>query len=224
MKVLTNISKTYGSHTVLQDLNLSLSEGHITCLLGPSGCGKSTLLRILGGLTTPDEGIIHIDATNYAIVFQEPRLLPWLTVAENLAIALPFGYKNKDSIIDEALEKVQLKGIQDMLPRSLSGGMAQRVGLVRALLQNPKILLMDEPFAALDAITRNEQQNNLCTLINKQKITCLFVTHDITEAIKISQHILIIRDGNIIAKFSRTENGYPIELKKQILELLDTQH
>ncbi|GKX56917.1 aliphatic sulfonates import ATP-binding protein SsuB 2 [Leminorella grimontii] len=220
MQGLTAISKRYGARAVLENVSLSLPEGEITCLLGPSGCGKSTLLRILGGLISPDGGSVNVSPADCAMVFQEPRLLPWLTVAENLALAQPFWRSNKCAAIDDALAKVQLSGVRDMMPASLSGGMAQRVGIARALLQRPRVLLMDEPFAALDAITRAEQQHMLSGLINGQRTSCLFVTHDIHEAITIGDRILVMNQGRISAEFIRAESGYPTELKRQILNYL----
>lgn len=198
----------------------SLPEGEITCLLGPSGCGKSTLLRILGGLIPADGGSVNVQPADCAMVFQEPRLLPWLTVAENLALALPFWRTNKRQAIDSALVKVQLGGTREMMPASLSGGMAQRVGIARALLQNPSALLMDEPFAALDAITRTEQQQMLRGLISGQRASCLFVTHDIHEAITIGDRILVMNQGRIAAEFVRREGGYPLDLKQLVLNSL----
>ncbi|MFB2830932.1 ABC transporter ATP-binding protein [Aeromonas jandaei] len=220
MQELTAINKRYGAHTVLKNVSLSLPKGEITCLLGPSGCGKSTLLRILGGLIPPDGGSVNVSSTDCAMVFQEPRLLPWLTVAENLALAQPFWRSNKRDAIDESLAKVKLNDARDMMPASLSGGMAQRVGIARALLQCSKVLLMDEPFTALDAITRAEQQHMLCDLINYQPVSCLFVTHDIHEAITIGDRILVMNQGQICAEFISEESRSPTGLKIQILNFL----
>lgn len=220
MQGLTAISKRYGERVVLEEVSLILPEGEITCLLGPSGCGKSTLLRILGGLIPPDSGQVNVLPADCAMVFQEPRLLPWLTVAENLVLAQPFCCTNKREAIDDALMKVQLKGTQEMMPAALSGGMAQRVGIARALLQRPKVLLMDEPFAALDAITRSEQQMMLRRLIRGQQASCLFVTHDIHEAITIGDRILVMNQGQIVAELIRPCNDSHTELKQQILSYL----
>lgn len=217
---LTAICKRYSERAVLEDVSLALPEGEITCLLGPSGCGKSTLLRILGGLILPDGGSVSVPPADCAIVFQESRLLAWLTVAENLALAQPFWRSNKRETIDRALAKVQLNGVRDMMPVSLSGGMAQRVGIARALLQRPRVLLMDEPFASLDAITRAEQQQMLRSLISGQQASCLFVTHDIHEAITIGDRILVMNQGRIVAEFTCGDSGYPTELKEQILNSL----
>ncbi len=221
MVSLHYIHKSYGQKKILNDISLSLSPGEITCLLGASGCGKSTLLRIFGGLIKPDKGEVHVAEKSCAFVFQETRLLPWLTVAENLALALPFWDKKKSEKINIALKKVHLHGAQKMYPDSLSGGMAQRACIARALLQSPKVLLMDEPFAALDALTRSEQQRMLYELINRQnEHCCLFVTHDIEEAQAIGHRILVMRDSLIVAEYVRDESGFPNDIKQQILVYL----
>lgn len=204
--VLHAVTRRFGAHTVLNKISLSLLQGSITCLLGPSGCGKSTLLRVAASLLPADEGSVLIDPREAAMVFQEPRLLPWLTVAENLALALHGKERGQgDGVsraeaarrIREALALVELGDISRLLPRELSGGMAQRVGLARSLLRRPRYLLMDEPFAALDAITRGVLQKMLTALIAEQKITCLFVTHDIDEALRIGRHIHVMKNGAI---------------------------
>ena len=194
--VLNAVTKKFGALTVLSNVSLSLVQGGITCLLGPSGCGKSTLLRVAASLLPPDNGAVLINPSEAAMVFQEPRLLPWLTVAENLALALQgVPREEKEKSIRDVLAQVELNDIQNLLPRELSGGMAQRVGLARSLLRRPRYLLMDEPFAALDAITRAVLQKMLTALIAEQKITCLFVTHDIDEALLIGSHIHVMKDG-----------------------------
>ena len=209
--VLETVSKRFGGHAVLNAISLSLVRGGITCLLGPSGCGKSTLLRVAASLLPADGGRVLIDPRDCAMVFQEPRLLPWLTVGENLA--LPLGKKDKadrKNAVRSALALVELGDIGRLLPRELSGGMAQRVGLARALLRRPRFLLMDEPFAALDAITRSVLQKMLVELISEQKITCLFVTHDINEALLIARHVHVMKNGAIIFEHRTSgerENG-----------------
>lgn len=197
--VLDTVTKRFGTHTVLNAVSLSLAENGITCLLGPSGCGKSTLLRVAASLLPADGGSVHIDPREAAMVFQEPRLLPWLTVEENLNLALQHTpVPEKASAVRNALSLVELGDIAHLLPRELSGGMAQRVGLARALLRRPRFLLMDEPFAALDAITRAALQKMLVALIADQCVTCLFVTHDINEALLIANHIYVMKDGAIM--------------------------
>lgn len=224
MFTLSHISKSFQHKSVLTDISLSLTSGKIICLLGPSGCGKSTLLRIVAGLIKPDSGQVNIPTSQCAMVFQEPRLLSWLTVAENLALALPFWQtkKIKRLRIETALKHVQLTGCECLMPYELSGGMAQRVGIARALLQKPQVLLMDEPFAALDAITRAEQQQMLKELIVEQQISCLFVTHDINEAMNIGHQILVMNQGHIAAQYDHTNNLSSSELKQQILTHLQT--
>ncbi|EGT3611605.1 ABC transporter ATP-binding protein [Morganella morganii] len=219
MMALSHISKSYQQKQVLIDVSLSLRPGEIICLLGASGGGKSTLLRIVAGLIKPDGGTVNISASQCAMVFQEPRLLPWLTVAENLALGLPFlcSRKIKQAKIAETLQQVQLGESHSLMPHELSGGMAQRVGIARALLQKPQVLLMDEPFAALDAITRSEQQEMLIRLIAHQNISCLFVTHDINEAITIGQQILVMSQGRIAVEYLRHHDVSLIELKQRIL-------
>jgi len=195
---LDTISKRFGDHSVLNGVSLSLIQGGITCLLGPSGCGKSTLLRVAGNLLPADDGRVLIDSRECAMVFQEPRLLPWLTVEENLGLAIRNRTRAEMGLaVQEALRQVELGSIEKLLPRELSGGMAQRVGLARALLRHPRFLLMDEPFAALDAITRSILQTMLVGLIAERQITCLFVTHDINEALLIARHVHVMQNGAI---------------------------
>ncbi|MDR0806860.1 MAG: ABC transporter ATP-binding protein [Enterobacteriaceae bacterium] len=221
---ISKISKSYNQKPVLTDVSFSLPAGEIICLLGASGGGKSTLLRIVGGLIQPDSGNVNITSSQCAMVFQEPRLLAWLTVAENLALALPFWQsgKSKRESITTALRQVQLLGSESLMPHELSGGMAQRVGIARALLQKPQVLLMDEPFAALDAITRAEQQQMLVQLIAEQQISCLFVTHDINEAMKIGHQILVINQGRIATEHHHLDDISFPELKQHILTHLQT--
>ncbi len=227
MPALDSVRKRFGDKPVLDGVSLSLAAGGITCLLGPSGCGKSTLLRIAASLIPPDAGTVRIDPTRTAMVFQEPRLLPWLTVEENLRLALPAGSAaEKEKRILSALALVSLpvsgNDTRTLLPRELSGGMAQRVGIARALLRQPDFLLMDEPFAALDAITRSELQKMLVGLIPAQGISCLFVTHDINEALTIADHIQVMKEGKIPFSCSLRTAGDPSLVKQQILSYLQT--
>jgi len=226
--VLDSISKSFGAKPVLKGLSLSLATGGITCLLGPSGCGKSTLLRVAASLIRPEAGRVLIEPTRTAMVFQEPRLLPWLTVAENLALALPgISAAEKKRSIRQTLDQVSLPvsggDVHDLLPRELSGGMAQRVSLARALLRRPDFLLMDEPFAALDAITRGELQKMLVSLIARQRVNCLFVTHDLDEALTIADQIQVLKDGIILFSApvpAADERGL---VKQRILSYLQTE-
>lgn len=222
---LVNISKVLGHKSVMHKVTLDLEANQINCLLGPSGCGKSTLLRIAAGLLSPDDGEVNINPSECAMVFQEPRLLPWLTVAENLSLALP---SNTDKLEQKAqirhvLHQLHLNDIEEYMSSELSGGMAQRVGIARALLRKPKILLMDEPFAALDAFTRTELQTMLIELIAKQHTTCLFVTHDVDEAIRIAHTIFVMKEGEIISH-DRHNHQDAKYLKQSIIHQLHTSH
>lgn len=206
-EALSRVGKQFDGRWVLRDVSLALPQGEIVCLLGASGCGKSTLLRIMAGLLVADCGEVHVPSAACAMVFQEPRLLPWLTVAENLALALPFWQqrKEKSAAIAAVLQQMQLPGIERMMPRELSGGMAQRIGIARALLQRPQVLLMDEPFAALDAISRRHQQDYLREIVADR--SCLFVTHDIDEALRIATHILVLVRGEIALRCDVRQAG-----------------
>ena len=198
LPVLQNTSLRFGEQQILQHVNLSLKPGSINCLLGASGCGKSTLLRVVAGLLQADSGCVLVRPEQCALVFQDPRLLRWLTVAENLELALAHQPRTVCAErIRHILDVVHLQGTQNLLPHELSGGMAQRVGIARALLRSPSLLLMDEPFAALDAITRRKLQQALCELIAQQHTTCLFVTHDVDEALALGQRLFVMQSGRI---------------------------
>ncbi len=223
--LLQGIRKSFGSHAVLQGTDLSLSSLGITCLLGSSGCGKSTLLRIAAGLEPYEAGSVLARPEECAMVFQDPRLLPWLTTKENLRLALPSSCTDADLRIGNALAMAELpSGILHSMPRELSGGMAQRVGVARALLRSPRILLMDEPFAALDAITREKLQDMLKTLMANS--LCLLVTHDMQEALRIGSRICVMRRGTIAAVFDIPESSSPEwrnDLRLNILTHLNTK-
>ena len=222
IRAFTDIHLRFAQREVLRGLTLNVAAGGITCLLGPSGCGKSTLLRIAADLLRPNSGTVSLPAAQTAMVFQEPRLLPWLTVAENLGLALsPQPSENSRNRIRQVLSCVRLNGVEDLMPRELSGGMAQRVGIARALLRNPAFLLMDEPFASLDAITRGELQTMLTGLIAQQRTTCLFVTHDIQEALHIASHLAVLHNGVIaLTEAVPREFAAREQLKQRVLAWL----
>jgi ABC-type nitrate/sulfonate/bicarbonate transport system ATPase subunit len=222
MLILSHVRFAFPRHAVLSDVTLDLREHGINCLLGTSGGGKSTLLRVVAGLLVPDDGMVRIAPEDCAIVFQDPRLLPWLSVEENLALALParLERRQRDQAVGAILEEVQLAGIQKHMPDELSGGMAQRVGLARALLRRPRFLLLDEPFAALDAITRTELQQMLLDLIRRQRVTCLFVTHDIGEALAIGDAFFVLRGGRIAERFDTGDSLDPCQLRDRLREQL----
>lgn len=223
MKILENIHKSFGQLHVLQGLSLELPPSGITCLLGTSGCGKSTLLRITAGLEQADSGTIFPDQDRCAMVFQDPRLLPWLTVKENLRLALPSSCPDAMQRMHDVLGMVQLSPrVLNTMPRELSGGMAQRVGVARALMQEPELLLMDEPFAALDAITREKLQNMLAGLA--RNIRCLFVTHDLRETFRIADRICVMDAGTISEYFDAPDFSDPeqrAEVRRRIVAHLN---
>jgi NitT/TauT family transport system ATP-binding protein len=186
----------------LEDIRFQADTGELICVLGPSGCGKTTLLKILSGFISPSAGHITLNGLpvsqpgpDRCVVFQEDALFPWLTVAENIAFGLKgrgLGTRFVQQETERFLSLVTLEAFREYLPREISGGMKQRVALARVLILNPKVLLMDEPFAALDAQTREEMQIFLLTLWKKLSHTILFVTHDVTEAVTLADRILVM--------------------------------
>lgn len=181
----------------LSDLSLALPAGSLTAVVGQSGCGKTTLLRLIAGLERPDAGALRWNggaSPRVGYVFQEPRLMPWLTVARNVALTAAPG-----ADISGALAAVGLSAFAEALPAQLSGGMAQRVSVARALAQQAGLILMDEPFSALDAFTRAQLQDDLVSLWQEKRAAILFVTHDIEEACRLAQRIVVLREGRLHA-------------------------
>jgi sulfonate transport system ATP-binding protein len=187
---------------VLRAVDVEIAAGEILAVVGPSGCGKSTLLRLVAGLDAPTEGIIRIDGTaisgtddRTAVAFQEPRLLPWRTLADNVALGLPRGTPKRAGRerVDHLLELVGLTHAAGQRPREVSGGMAQRASLARALARNPEVLLLDEPFGALDALTRLKMQDLLLEIHAAEPTTVLVVTHDVEEALYLADRVLLLR-------------------------------
>ena len=212
---LAGISKTFANGTAaLTDVDLKILPGEFVSILGASGCGKSTLLRLISGLMAPTSGTIDWPQSTYdasgnaepaiGFVFQEPTLLPWRTVAENVYLPLLLTGVGKSAArdqIDRALAQVGLHGFADSYPRQLSGGMKMRVSIARALVTDPKILLMDEPFAALDEITRSKLNDELLDLFARQRLTVIFVTHSVYEFVYLSHRIIVMssRPGRVAA-------------------------
>jgi sulfonate transport system ATP-binding protein len=211
MITINRITKAYGNTSVITDLQLSIEPRQITVMVGTTGSGKSTLLRILAGLERPTSGEIQWDGDhrrigrpNLGIVFQEPRLIPWLNVRQNVEFGFgPEGHRRSAELADEILGQVGLESFPYYYPRQLSGGMAQRVAIARALVRKPSLLLLDEPFSALDALTRSRLQDHLMELFAKHSLTMFFVAHDIEEAVTLSDTIVVIkgRPGQIHHRF-----------------------
>lgn len=207
IKNLTKVFKSKETNvTALENINLSIKEGSFVSIIGGSGCGKSTLLRIIGGLETEFEGeclfngsAIKGPSRDKGFIFQDHRLLPWLTVEDNIRFSLPDDKKNDDKLIKDNLEIVGLTDFEKAYPRQLSGGMAQRVAIARALANKPRILLLDEPFGALDAITKMHLQEQMLKIWRREKITMIIVTHDIDEAVYLGGTVVVMtpRPGRI---------------------------
>jgi len=216
---LTDVEKHFGKGLkrveVLRKINLEVAAGEILVLLGPSGCGKSTLLRLIAGLDQPTEGTVEIDGQavtgvddRCGVVFQEPRLMPWLSLKDNVAIGA--RGKRTDAEISELLATVGLAGFEKHIPRQVSGGMAQRAGLARGLAGYPGVLLLDEPFAALDAMTRLQMQDLLLEVAAVTGATVILVTHDIDEALHLADRIVVLAErGRGIDEIVRVSNPRP---------------
>jgi len=192
-----NLGVAFGGSEVLRDLSFSVAEHEFVCLVGPSGCGKTTLLRVLAGLTAPTSGQVRFHGQTIAIVFQDygRALLPWRTVSGNVALALEArGVAKAEHAgrIRPLLEKLNLGDHADKFPLQLSGGMQQRLQIARCLAQEPQVLLMDEPFGSLDAITRQELQDEVARLAREERRTVVFVTHDLEEAIYLGDRVIAL--------------------------------
>ncbi|MCJ8507029.1 ABC transporter ATP-binding protein [Rhizobium lemnae] len=238
MLAIQDLTKIYpnGTHA-LHAFSLDIQNGEVIAVIGGSGCGKSTLLRLLSGLETPNTGSIALrgrilkepDAL-VNIVFQEPRLFPWLTVAQNVG----FGLKHlpadeRSDIISQVLARLGLGGFEDRWPKELSGGQAQRVSLARAIVTKPSVLLLDEPFSALDAMTREDLQSHLIDLWQDLGSTLVLVTHDIEEAVFMADRVIVMRPfpGRIFQDVridlprprNRMNSGFT-ELRRELSDLL----
>lgn len=231
-------NKNFADRTVLQNVTLQLRAGEIVSLVGKSGCGKSTLLRLIAGLDRHFVGEISLNGKSLSgitqdigLIFQEPRLLPWLTVAENVS------FNSNDKNIDiklriaDLLREVGLSEAIDYLPKQLSGGMAQRAAIARGLFNQPRLLLLDEPFSAVDAFTRMRLQDLLTALARQHDFAVLLVTHDIDEAAYLSDRVLTMGDGNIIEEtiisLARPRSRHATELtqaRDDILKVLEENH
>jgi len=216
----------------LKDVSLQIKEGEFVSIIGASGCGKSTLLRIIGGLEGDFEGEalfegkpITAPSRQKGFIFQDIRLLPWLTVEDNIKFSLPSKISNVNDIVSEKLKIVNLKGFEKAYPRQLSGGMAQRVAIARALANQPKVLLLDEPFGALDAITKIKLQEEMLRIWEREKITMILVTHDIDEAVYLGGRVVVMANHpgrvkkihNVELPNPRSRISYEFNTQKEII-------
>ncbi|SEP31244.1 ABC transporter ATP-binding protein [Propionispora vibrioides] len=249
---LKDVSLSYNSNkddNALEHIDLTLTEGEFVCLLGPSGCGKSTLLKIIAGFISPTAGTAVMDGEpingadwHRGVVFQQPPLYPWLNVMENVM----FGLKMRNipvhesrRLAEEYIDKVGLREFRHCKPYELSGGMKQRVAIARSLVNKPRVLLMDEPFGALDALTREQMQILVRNIWWDSKCTILFITHDVDEALSLGTRVIVMskRPGRILREL-KTEFTYKIsgdnsnrtrysdqflELREEVLNLINRQ-
>ena len=229
-------SKQYAARIVLGRLSLHIGRGEIVSLVGPSGCGKSTLLRIVAGLDRDYQGKVHVNgvlqrgpSSQIGVIFQEPRLLPWLTVADNVGFEAGRS-GGHDPRVGHLLAEVGLADQRNVLPKALSGGMAQRVAIARGLFSQPDLLLLDEPFSAVDAMTRMRLQALLLSVTRSHGTAALLVTHDLDEALYLSDRVLLMAaaPGRIdreyrVARPRPRDRRDPVltDLRAQLLERLD---
>ena len=208
--LVQNLSKQFGDKAVLEDINFSMQSGEFITFVGSSGCGKSTLLRLIAGLDHPSGGRIHVDGSpvegpgpDRGMVFQKYSLYPWLNAADNVSFGMRLQGMTSNDVRDRTAYFLEVVGLQDAatkLPRELSGGMQQRVAIARALATNPSVLLLDEPFGALDLQIRETMQDFLLNLWQRTGLTVLLITHDVEEALVLAQrvHVLAPNPGRII--------------------------
>jgi nitrate/nitrite transport system ATP-binding protein len=240
-----------GSFHALRDINLKIAQGEFITLIGHSGCGKSTLLNLIAGLTRPTQGVLLCDGREIAapgperaVVFQNHSLLPWLTCFDNVHLAVERVFGGKDSrqqLRDRtqvALDLVGMGAAAQKRPHEISGGMKQRVGIARALAMEPKVLLLDEPFGALDALTRAKLQDELLAIMARTRSTAVMVTHDVDEAVLLSNRVVMMTNGPAATigeiltvelphprnRIELAENPQYVNYRKQILDFLYTRH
>jgi len=243
--ILKNVSKKFTDHEkdleILKDIDLYIADGEFLSIVGPSGCGKTTLLRMISGLDFPSNGIItengvHVESPSpeRGFVFQQYSLFPWRTVLDNVAFGPEvrgMDIEERYNLVRKYIEMVGLSNFQDSYPNQLSGGMKQRVAIARALVNDPNSLLMDEPFAALDVLTRHKLQEELVRIWEEEDKTIIFVTHNVDEAVFLADRVVVLsqRPGSIIKTFNidldrirdRTTSEF-LEMKKEITNLLES--
>jgi len=212
---LDRVTLRYGDDrrpAVLEDISLTVAEGEFVCLLGASGCGKSTLLSLVAGLAEPTTGTVEVPGGRAALMFQESALFPWLTAGQNVELALKLRgvpRAERRPLTEDLLSRVHLAGHSGSRPHELSGGMRQRVALARALAQDARVLLMDEPFAALDAITRDVLHDELMSVWEGTGMSVVFVTHNVREAVRLGQRVELMssRPGRFVRRWEVSIDG-----------------
>lgn len=224
---LRKIGHSFLGRTVFENLDLSLDAGEVVALLGPSGCGKTTVLQIAAGLIDPMRGRVHRDYTRHAVVFQEPRLMPWMTTRDNIAYGLRAAGQGKLSRTATAERRAREVGLEfadlDKYPAELSGGMRQRAAVARALAIDPDVILFDEPFTAIDVGLKRTLQDLVIAAAAREHFSALFVTHDLSEAVRIAHRLVIFggRDGRALT--DRAIAGHPGERDDRfIFDLVET--
>ena len=240
---LDNLSKSFASADTnnithaLSDITLRVKDGEFLSILGPSGCGKSTILRLVAGLIVPTTGSLTLNGEairepdpKRGMVFQKPTLFPWLTVEQNVAFSLRMLKKEENGAVDRLIQMIGLSEFRHAYPHQLSGGMAQRVALIRTMINEPDVFLLDEPLGALDAFTRMNMQDELINMWNEKKQIVMMVTHDVDEAIYMGTRILVMapRPGRVVDDIP-IEMDYPrnrtsrqfLTYRKKIMEMLD---
>lgn len=239
MKLLFDqVTKSFGDLNVIKQFDTTIETGEIVALVGPSGCGKSTLLHMVAGLQTASSGTLTANGQSVAspspertLVFQEHALYPWMTLLENVALALEFQNQPKQKARDEAgkwLGRVKLTGFEDYYPHQVSGGMRQRCALARAFIARPQVLLLDEPFGALDALTRMTLQSVLKDLIEEERPTVVLVTHDVDEALYLADRVLVFSNRPAVVLKEITLGHIPkthdlsafADIRRDVLNLL----
>ncbi|MCI8756694.1 MAG: ABC transporter ATP-binding protein [Oscillospiraceae bacterium] len=240
---LDNVSKSFASADTnnithaLSDITLRVKDGEFLSIVGPSGCGKSTILRLVAGLIVPTTGSLTLNGEairepdpKRGMVFQKPTLFPWLTVEQNVAFSLRMLKKEENGAVDRLIQMIGLSEFRHAYPHQLSGGMAQRVALIRTMINEPDVFLLDEPLGALDAFTRMNMQDELINMWNEKKQIVMMVTHDVDEAIYMGTRILVMapRPGRVVDDIP-IELNYPrnrtsrqfLTYRKKIMEMLD---
>lgn len=239
---IDNVTYSYeGTKEIIKDTTWNINAGEFHSLLGRSGCGKTTLLKIASGLLQPDKGAVFLGnekvlkpSLDVGFVFQAPTLLEWKSVLDN--VLLPISLQRKPTKEDKEkasslLEVMKLVDYQNNYPEELSGGQQSRVAIARSLVKNPAMIFLDEPFAALDAITREELQDDLLMLCQRNQMTALFITHDISEAVYLSDHVAVMKEGQIACDFKvplskprHSENRYSATFNELCLQVRDVMN